>query len=95
MPLLEIVRWVATILLGAFCLFVVVMNFGCFLTSILRKEHHSVVPFVGGISGCLAMLACPVGQVYRWAWIPLVLDLGSLFMLAGFAYAVSLVKRFK
>jgi len=35
-----------------------------------------------------AMLASPIPRVARYAWVPLVIDLGCLVMVVGFLYVV-------
>ena len=40
------------------------------------------LPLVGGISGALAVLLCPLAGTNRWAWLPAVLDVGCLPFLA-------------
>ncbi len=55
----------------------------------LEKDVPTVGPFIGGISGGLAMLLCPILGTSDFAWIPLVLDVGCLpyFPLLAFLFA--------
>ena len=41
-------------------------------------EHFSLVLFAGGIFGVLGVLALPIRGAWHWAWVPAVLDVGSL-----------------
>jgi hypothetical protein len=53
------------------------------------------MPLVGGVSGSLALLACPIPGAARWAWVPLVLDPGGalLALLAALAWLIEGVRR--
>ena len=35
------------------------------------------VPLLGGLAGCLALLACPLAGSSLWAWLPPLFDVGS------------------
>ncbi|GEM_PF-2268899 len=49
---------------------------------VVSKKTGSLVPVLGGISGAGAMLLAPWSLLNQWAWVPLVLDPGSLPMVA-------------
>lgn len=35
-------------------------NFGTLLVALLRRRQTSIIPFVGGVAGALALLVCPL-----------------------------------
>lgn len=48
-----------------------------------RKAFVSFIPVVGGLAGMFGLLICPVHEVHRFWWLPLLLDLGFGPMLVG------------
>jgi hypothetical protein len=76
---MTIVLWIAAGLFGALCAFLTFIN-GAILVqgAILKQETPSWVPLMGGLSGVVALLLCPLAGTARWWWVPLVLDYGSL-----------------
>jgi len=51
-----------------------------------RIRSGSRVPLVGGCAGCLGLLLGPWPQLRAWCWVPLLLDLGCLPMVAQAAW---------
>lgn len=49
-----------------------------------RRKAPSWIPFIGGLSGALALLLVPVPGARSWWWLPLLLDWGT----AGFILLV-------
>ena len=43
-----------------------------------RKRVPSFCPLVGGVAGGVGLYLCPVEGVSRYAWLALVVDVGSL-----------------
>lgn len=82
MSLVNAFRWAVTVLFGAAGLSFIVMNCALMVDSVINRNRHSLVPLVGGALGCAALLICPVGRTYRWAWLPLVIDVGGLLVVA-------------
>src|SRR6476660_2663569 len=70
----EIFRWVLPILLGLLGWWIIFLNFAIVYRWYVRGEHHSWVPFLGGFLALVAMLVCPLPQVQKLAWIPIVVD---------------------
>lgn len=46
------------------------------------NEHHSLIPLIGGLSGCLGLLVLPVHLTYL-CWLPFVLDLGTWIIIVA------------
>ncbi len=74
-----IFRWVVTVLFGSLFIWISCLNFKVFWQAyILRRAASSWVPFLGGLSGLVALLAIPIEGMNGWFWLPLLLDWGSL-----------------
>ncbi len=73
-------RWLLTIPLAILFVRAATYNASVWWRRFIRLEKNvpTVGPFIGGISGGLAMLLCPILGTSEFAWIPLVLDLGCL-----------------
>ena len=87
--------WALTCLLGLIGLWITGLNYLCVYLWWARREHHSLAPLVGGVAGMVALLVCPVSSVHRWAWLPLILDLGCGFSLLSLLYAIFVLKAFR
>jgi len=64
--------------------------------AIIRRKNYSMVPFIGGLAGMFGLLLAPAPELHRWWWVPLVLDLGTGFLLLSVVVAVVVwpVRRF-
>ena len=62
--------------MGLFGWWIIILNFAMVYVWLVRREHHSWVPLVGGFLACFGMLACPLTWVQKLAWIPLAVDCG-------------------
>jgi hypothetical protein len=94
MSILELIRWGLAGLLALLSICVIGVNYSVAYLWLVRKEHHSLAPLLGGVAGLLALLICPLNSTHSWAWLPLVLDLGCAYSLCGFLYAVIVLKAF-
>lgn len=83
-------RLVVVVVLGALFALAAVGNATILVGWLWRRSRASIVPFVGGLSGMLAML---VGGNIRWCWLPLVLDAGSALPAIGLAYMLCTRRR--
>ena len=90
----DLLRWVLPGLLGLVGCWIIFLNFSVVYVWFLRREHHSFIPLLGGCLAGLAMLASPLPGVVRFAWIPLIVDLGCLFSFLSFIYAVVVLRCF-
>ena len=73
------IMWGFSIILLLFSLYMIGMNWAVFVNNhILKKKWASAVPFVGGIAGSLGLLLLPVSENWKYAWIPLLVDWGSI-----------------
>jgi hypothetical protein len=80
----EIFRWVVAVVFGLFGWFVISVNFRIVYAWLVRREHHSWIPLVGGFFALAGMALCPLTQVRALAWMPLAIDVGyCISMLAA------------
>jgi len=71
--------WIVSILLIIVGAYVSIMNWAVFVNNhILKRQWTSAVPFVGGVCAGIGMLLLPIPNVWKLAWLPLLLDWGSL-----------------
>jgi len=49
----------------------------------LFKERASMIPLIGGVSGVVAILTSGWSQAVIFCWLPLILDLGTLMIVAA------------
>jgi hypothetical protein len=76
----DILRWIpggATLALGGF---IALGNWVTLVGIIVAKRSSSFVPFIGGVLAAIGMLLLPVADLWKWAWIPLIADFGTLPM---------------
>lgn len=95
---MEIVRGIGGGLLCALGAWIIVFNFVALLGGeALRRRsgrNTSLVPLVGGVLVCAALLVVPFSGARAWWWIPFVLDPGCALMCGGGAI-VALSRRWR
>ena len=75
----DITRWLVAGLLGAFWLLCAASNLVSLIGAANRKGSTSLTLFIGGVAGALSLVVCPVPGTARWAWLPPLLDVGSVW----------------
>jgi len=74
--------WVVCLLLFGLFVCAAVGNWWLIFSHLIHGTKGSMVPFIGGLCGCLAVLMAPVELSWKWCWwIPLVADPGFSYML--------------
>ena len=73
-------RLIIGVAFGMFGFYIVAMNWGVFVNNyILKRKWTSAVPLVGGGAVAVCMVCLPVeGNLWKYAWIPLFVDWGSI-----------------
>lgn len=72
--------WTVTLLLGVPSALLIPLNWLSVVGAMIearhgRNGHFSFAPpFLCGIAGAVACLVCPLPGVWRWAWIPPLID---------------------
>lgn len=67
---------------GALFLLIAIGNMRIMALWCARRERASLVPLIGGVAGALAFLTLSIAQLSgRW-WLPLLLDIGTLPLVA-------------
>src|SRR2546421_71783 len=90
----NLLPWLLPGLLGLVACWIILLNFSVVFLWCVRREHHSFIPLLGGCLAALAMLVSPPTGIARFAWIPLIVDLGCLYSFLGFLYAVVVLRCF-
>lgn len=75
--------------------YITLMNYYALYLGVTKKEHHSLGPLLGGVLCSLALLFSPLGALRPWAWLPLLVDPGCVFMVGGAIYDLIVTKVFK
>jgi hypothetical protein len=88
-------RWVASALLGVLGAWLVACNYACIVIGLTRRQHHSMIPLIGGIALAAALLTCPAPGATRWAWLPLVVDPGCLLVALVLGYTAIATHGFR
>lgn len=76
---MSIMLWTISSLLIALSIYLVVMNGMVFLNNyVFKKKWVSAIPIIGGISGAVGLTLVPIHDIWRFAFIPLIIDWGCL-----------------
>ena len=79
--MLLILRWMIFAFVFIFFALIAFYDFWVFFQDLLGRKHRSMIPFVGGFIGMLAVLILSVEHFKYYWWIPFVLDMGSVPLL--------------
>jgi hypothetical protein len=90
-----ILPWLFLVLMFLLGAHLSVMNYRVLYQVYVRKEHHSPLPLIGGFLCLAAMLMCPIARIRAWAWVPLIVDPGGVFLVGVFIYTAIVTKGFK
>lgn len=71
---MDILRISVIVIVGGFGLYLIGLNWRILWKGIVSKEHHSVVPFLGGGLLAVAVLLTPMWSLW---WFALIVDWGS------------------
>ena len=88
MGISELLAWIASGVLALLGIWIIILNYSVVISWYLHRRSHSRIPLLGGLSLMAGMLASPLPTVARYAWVPLVIDLGCLHLLVTFLYVV-------
>ncbi len=77
----DVLRWLIGGLLLVFFAGAATTNIILAIRARLHGEHHSLVPFVGGLAGCLGLLILPLEALHAWWWVPLIIDIGAGYLM--------------
>jgi uncharacterized membrane protein len=82
----QLVLAVTLLIIGGVMIVFNAINF--WATVVRKRESPSVLPVFGGIMAAIGIAILPVEGVWKWAWIPLLLDWGGLpvYLAALFGY---------
>ncbi|MBC2592657.1 hypothetical protein H5P28_00125 [Ruficoccus amylovorans] len=76
---MDIIQWIASAVLLLFGGYIAVMNWAVFVNNhVLKKQWASAIPFIGGFVLTMGIVLLPITGSWKYAWIPLLLDWGSV-----------------
>ena len=76
---MERVRLVLGVLLLIPAFWIIVLNWGIFWRSHIRRSNSSSwIPLLGGCLGAAGLLLLPGQNSAKWCWLPFLLDWGSI-----------------
>jgi hypothetical protein len=79
-----VARILAALVLAAFFVAGATFNHMVLWRALVSRRHGpSVIPFLPGVAGALALWVTPLPSLRPYAWVPLVVDYGCLPYLAG------------
>ena len=73
----KMVAWILPAIFGAIFIFI------SFSNTIFIIRGRSIVPFLGAGFGVLGVLTLPIEGAWKYFWIPIVFDPGTLMMIIG------------
>jgi hypothetical protein len=85
----EALLWVVCLILGVPSALLIPLNWLSFVGWVIAARrgykggHSFAPPFLCGIAGAVACLICPLPGVWRWAWVPPLLDPSIALLLAA------------
>jgi hypothetical protein len=88
---MEGLRWTLTLTLGVPSALLLPLNWLALIGWAIevrrgyRGGHSFAPPFLCGVAGSVACLVCPWPGVWRWAWVPPLLDPSIALLLASLA----------
>ena len=85
--------WIGSAVLATYGGGCIAANYATVILWYARRKRGSLLPLMGGLAFPLAMLFCPLPGVRLWAWIPLVADLGCVFLFGGYLYGYLFKRR--
>ena len=90
---IEIIRWGIAIVLGAIFISLGTFNWWAGWRELIGRSPNgvSVAPMIGGLCGLVGIAIVPIDSIttrLAFAWIPLVLDYGTIpYLVGGLVYA--------
>jgi hypothetical protein len=81
-----LIRWCIAIPFGLLWVLCMLGHIVSMIRIARRGESTSPIPLIGGISGALAVLICPIAGIWIWFWLPPLLDVGALAVIVGMLY---------
>ena len=95
MPVSDAVAWIGSCALALLGGWIILLNYSAVVGYYRHGRHRSLIPLLGGVGLAAAMLLVPLPRVAQFAWVPFVIDLGSLYTVVGFLYAMVVKRSFR
>ena len=82
-----VMLWAVSIFLFANFAWVAFINLRTAIRWYLHRKRGSSIPLIGGLLGCVAMIAVPLNGFDNYWWVPLLVDIGCVpLVLGGIVY---------
>lgn len=76
-------RWAITLILAVPSALLIVCNWGGLVSASRAGRGYSFAPpWLCGVAGAMACVVCPAPGIWRFAWVPLVLDPSIVLLVA-------------
>lgn len=76
---MDLIRWIISVAFIFAFLWIAVANWSIvWIYCFTRKNVGSCIPMMGGLLGAIGMWILPIDGSHRIAWIPFLLDWGSI-----------------
>lgn len=96
MHALALIRWVVSVVFGLSGWWIIILNFSVvYFRFVRRKRTGSWVPFLGGFLAFVGMVFCPLPQIQKYAWTPLIVDAGYIISVMTIGYIMQYFARRK
>jgi hypothetical protein len=70
--------WFPFTLFGVMWLLITISNVSSLIDARRYGDSDSLTLFLGGGAGVIAVLICPIPDIWIWAWVPALLDPGCI-----------------
>ena len=71
-------QWFPFTFFGLTWLLITIANVTSLINARRYGDSGSLTLIIGGCAGVIAMLVCPIPDTWMWAWVPVLLDPGSI-----------------
>src|ERR1035437_3360572 len=85
--------WFPFAFFGLTRLLITIANVTSLINARRYGESTSLTLLIGGCAGIIAVLVCPIPDIRIWAWVPFLLDPGSILALPRILNAYREKKR--
>lgn len=76
-------EWSVALLLCLFSIGGIASNVAIIVGGLFFKKRASLIPLIAGIAGSIGLLILPISDIWIYAWAPLVIDPGCVFLVSG------------
>lgn len=78
-----LIQWIIAIAFLAFGGLIIVTNTAIAVLRFTRGRKSSMILIVGGVAAAIGIYALPNSTMHRWFWVPLLVDIGCVPIVAA------------